>query len=543
MVTPQNTSLGSPHATGPSTIPHNAPQPIGLSLAPTAAPSSISTQAIRSMRAPAPNALQPQKAQPYTPSELHAAHAAFEKLRSTTFTLPRAYHWMDTHARFIFEGNLTLESLDHADRQALTDFTDQLNLASLYLFGLLDPTSHATTSIHRLRRHLHQRQLRQADNNADNSPVNDAEPSVLAQLLSHGVAPEYLVGDLLGLKLLHEDNLLKQLEFDFPTDFRRFARIYTLAKNLYATVDPEDEYIHLTDAYHPKNVISYLQDKGDIALLTAAAFHDFERYVPGIRTPRLPCGKLDETIRKQAMHPLNSANLALRLLQKSPLNSCERADVFSLIRNHDAGPDGLTLEGYSYVPSLSGVQRNKLIELTNADTAAFFDFSPMQDPTVEVFVKNSLEKTIEKVLAPRRLDHITLSDKSKEQLANLALTQIVADIQPLNLKPAIVPTDHAQISDMTPLETALAKTLEKLSARITKHAKRISPAMLGTVARLHAQRPRTQIDALIHSALQHYDQMDKNLKSLKGVALAVMAAESIAPKAYLKTSGQLKKPH
>lgn len=457
----------------------------------------------------------------YTPTELSDAHQAFVKMHNNTFELPQAYQWFDTHADFIFDGALTLDALDNTNRQALTDFVENLNHTAFYLFGLLDPSTISTSHA----RHQHQ---------TASEAKTHAPATKLQALLDNGLEPEHIIGDLLGLKLLHEDELLGLLEFEAPQDFRRFARIYTLVKNLYSTVDPEDDYTRLTDAYHPKNVISYLQNKDDIALLTAAAFHDFERYVPGIRMKKLPCAKLDETLRKQAMHPLNSAKLARHLLQKSPLTSAERTEVFALIRNHDAGPDGLTIEGHEYVPALSGERREKLIDLTNADTAAFFDFSPMQDPTVEVFVKNRLNTVIEKTLSAHCANPKGLSEKSKNQLANLALTQYVAGIKPLELTLAIDAADVAHIDNLNPLESALAGELEKLSARITKHAKRISPNMLGTVARLHAQRPRTQIDVLIHAALQNYDQMDKNLKSLKQVALAVMAAQNISRKLYLK---------
>lgn len=471
----------------------------------------------------APNARTAVPTSAYSQAQLNDARAQFELLKERPFKLPTAYAWFETHAEFIFDGNLTLDALDEAHRQALSDFTEQLRTAALYCFGLIDSTSAP---------------LMTAQAFCASEQPGDGQQSLprLEQLLQVGKNPEHLIGDLLGLQLLHEDGLLGQLEFEKPDDFRRFGRVYTLAKNLYAAVDPEDEYTRLTDAYHPKNVINHLQDKSDIALLTAAAFHDFERYVPGIRIGKLACSKLDETIRKQALHPLNSAKLAHHLLQKSPLTAQERGEVYALICSHDAGPDGLTLEGFQYVPQLSGKLRDKLTDLTNADTAAFFDFSPMQDPTVEVFVKSRINTVLEQSIINLLPTGETLSEQTRDQLANLALTQFVSGLRPLDLTRALDSHAAALITDLTSVNETLGMELEKLSARVTKHAKRISTNMLERVAVLHAQRPRTQVDALIHAALQKYDNMDRNLKSLKHVALAVIATQRLTKNNYLKKS-------
>jgi hypothetical protein len=452
----------------------------------------------------------------YTPEQLTTARKQFETLQAKPFQLPACYDWFNTHARFIFSGAIRKESFDTQHLKALEKFTNSLSNAALYAFGFLEGGARLRGIAHAV------------------SEEDYASCTVLEHLLKIGKEPNYILGDLLGLQVLHEDDLLSLLTFDAPHDLRRFARIYTLAKHLYAAVDPQDEYIRITDIYHPKNVISHLRNKGDLSLLTAAAFHDFERYVPGIRMEKLPCVKLDETIRKQAMHPLNSAKLARHLLQLAPLTPAEQQTVFDLIRNHDAGPNGLRLEGYQYAPVLTGALRDKLCDLTNADTAAFFDFSPMQDPTVEIFVKHRITAVFDKVLPTLLPPGTTLSEKSKTQMANLALTQQATCLKPLCLREAITPEEAQLITDLTPLNDAMEHELDKLVARITKHAKRISPDMLGTVAVLHAQRPRTEVDALIHTALKKYDRMNSNLKSLKNITQVVIATQQLSKAVYQK---------
>jgi hypothetical protein len=52
-----------------------------------------------------------------------------------------------------------------------------------------------------------------------------------------------------------------------------------------------------------------------LALAAAALFHDIERYAPALRVPRLPCAALDETIRKQVLHPLNCSRILEVLME------------------------------------------------------------------------------------------------------------------------------------------------------------------------------------------------------------------------------------
>lgn len=445
-------------------------------------------------------------AQPlYTQTELQQSIERFEQLRDSPFQLPSDYAWFDTHAAFIFQGELALDELDEANRFELEHYASGLRKAAYYHLGLLTL-------------------------NNGSLPLQNTKPlaheSQLAWLVRTGCDSKHILIDLLGLKLLDEDNILNQLEFDACEDYRRFARIYALIKNLYTAVDPMDEYTRITDEHHPKNVICQLKNKSSVALLTAAAFHDFERYVPGIRSQKIANTRLDELIRKQAIHPLNSAKLAMHLLQLAPLTQTERSEVFQLIRGHDAGPDGMSIKGYTCVPAPQGEIREKLTDLTNADTAAFFDHSAIQDPTVEVFVKDRITNVIEKTLPIILGNQQNLTLRSKEQIAQLAVQQYLARNLPLNVAQALTEEDQGKITDYRPLNEALEKELNKLVARITKHANRVSDAMLSTVATLHAERPRTDIDALVHAALKKYDKMNTTLKSksFKHAALTVIAA-------------------
>jgi len=228
---------------------------------------------------------------------------------------------------------------------------------------------------------------------ASSSAKKQRAPATRAQLSS--VLDHFAIAqrkDIEALLREHEPEVLERRDAIYTsaaargvcaesaTESARLSVLGRVVSFAFANIEPPNEYTKLTDRRHFKEVAAWTakmaKDRGvrpELALIFAAWCHDIERFIPSIKCSYLP--ESVDKYRKQLVHPVNSANVAMCLLKGAPVTDLEKDRIYQLILRHDLPKprrDIVILDSV-LIPRATEALMPALSVLMDADSFAFFE--------------------------------------------------------------------------------------------------------------------------------------------------------------------------
>jgi len=161
-------------------------------------------------------------------------------------------------------------------------------------------------------------------------------------------------------------------------NLQRLQYIAKVVEHTYYNIEPPDEYTKKSDRKHFKevavNAVTFCKKKNkipSIELIVSCWLHDIERFIPHIKCEYLP-EHIDE-YRKEIIHPMTSAQVALALLNGAPLTVKEKDNIFALISQHDKPIDFRIVVNNVLLSDIIDEELKETLEtLMDADSFAFF---------------------------------------------------------------------------------------------------------------------------------------------------------------------------
>jgi len=159
----------------------------------------------------------------------------------------------------------------------------------------------------------------------------------------------------------------------------RLRVVGDVVEHTFMRTEPPDEYTKKTDRKHFKEVATwtakFAKDKGATAslpLIYAAWCHDIERFIVSTKCSYLP--EAVDKYRKQVIHGVTSAKVALCLLRGAPVTMSEKQRIYELILHHDIPHprDDISILGQTLIRGAGDELMYELEILMDADAFAFF---------------------------------------------------------------------------------------------------------------------------------------------------------------------------
>jgi len=197
--------------------------------------------------------------------------------------------------------------------------------------------------------------------------------------------------------LEHRDKIYTKAQADGITaeshSDSRLSVLSQVVEYLFMNVEPPNHYTKITDRKHfievAEGACTFAKERNiapSVVLVVSSWYHDVERFIPSTKCQYLP--EAVDQHRKQAIHPLTSANVAMCLLKGAPITEAERARIYQMILHHDMPTprEDLVILGTTLIEGADDDLMWELELMMDSDSFAFFQ------STISLFIEFKAKK-------------------------------------------------------------------------------------------------------------------------------------------------------
>eukprot|EP01084_Bolivina_argentea_P123889 219533_1 len=162
-------------------------------------------------------------------------------------------------------------------------------------------------------------------------------------------------------------------------DYMRLKILGAVVEFTYMNIEPPNEYTKQTDRKHFKEVgawtAKFAKNKGikpPVTLIYSAWCHDIERFIPSTKCEYLP--ESVDKYRKQIIHGITSAKVAICLLKGAPVTDAEKERIYQMVLYHDIPhpQEDIVILNETLITAAPDGLMEELRLLMDADSFAFF---------------------------------------------------------------------------------------------------------------------------------------------------------------------------